>query len=283
MSVETDMQAAEYVLGTLSAEERRAFEILLKSDASARRALEVWQQHLAPLSAAILGEVEPPAGVWQAIAQALSTSSEAAPDIHRLRRSRDRWRMATVLVSALAAGLAAFGIDRILVAPQEPQGSYVAVINRSGDQPALIVASISPRGQFSCAPSRLLCLKATASNSGTSARAAAKIDGAHRQGRADDPSAKGCAHREGEFRCHARTSRRRATWGRHRAGRLFRPIVQRVRCVCRARTIPRARAKAASMSRSVVSSSTASSAARSGARLREASRASRRRISSRTA
>ena len=138
MSVETDMQAAEYVLGTLSAEERRAFEILLKSDASARRALEVWQQHLAPLSAAI-GEVEPPAGVWQAIAQALSTSSEAAPDILRLRRSRDRWRMATVLVSALAAGLAAFGIDRILVAPQEPQGSYVAVINRSGDQPALIV------------------------------------------------------------------------------------------------------------------------------------------------
>ncbi len=103
MSVETDMQAAEYVLGTLSAEERRAFETLLKSDASARRALEVWQQRLAPLSAAI-GEVEPPAGVWQTIEQALSTSSEAAPDILRLRRSRDRWRMATVLVSALAAG-----------------------------------------------------------------------------------------------------------------------------------------------------------------------------------
>jgi anti-sigma-K factor RskA len=138
MSVETDMQAAEYVLGTLSAEERRAFEALLTSDASARRALEVWQQRLAPLSATI-GEVEPPARVWQAIEHALSTSSEAAPVILMLRRSRDRWRMAAVFAGALAAGLVAFGIDRVLVAPQEPQGSYVAVVNRSGNQPALII------------------------------------------------------------------------------------------------------------------------------------------------
>ncbi len=110
----------------------------MKSDASVERAVEVWQQRLAPLSAT-LGEVEPPANVWHAIEHALSAPSEAAPAILLLRRSRDRWRTAAVFAGALAAGLAVFGIDRVLIAPQELQGSYVAVVNRSGDQPALIV------------------------------------------------------------------------------------------------------------------------------------------------
>lgn len=139
MTGEIDMQAAEYVLGTLSAEERRTFEAQMKSDASAQRAVEVWQRRLAPLNVA-LGEVAPPAHVWQATAQALAALSDnKAPVLLLLRRSRNRWRLGALLAGTIAAGLAAFSIDRALIAQNEPQGSYIAVVNRSGDQPALII------------------------------------------------------------------------------------------------------------------------------------------------
>ncbi|WP_297294993.1 anti-sigma factor [uncultured Methylovirgula sp.] len=139
MTGEIDMQAAEYVLGTLSAEERSAFEALMKSDASAQRAVEAWQRRLAPLNVA-LGEVAPPAHIWHAIAQALAAPSDnMAPVLLLLRRSRNRWRLGALLAGVIAAGLAAFSIDRALIAHNEPQGSYIAVVNRSGDQPALII------------------------------------------------------------------------------------------------------------------------------------------------
>ncbi len=139
MSAETDMQAAEYVLGTLSAEERRAFETLLQSDASARQAVENWQRHFLPLGVGLDG-VTPPAGIWQAIDQALPPPTETAvPALLLLRRSRNRWRIGALMAGALAAALAAFALDRALITPHEEQGSYVAVVNRGGDQPALII------------------------------------------------------------------------------------------------------------------------------------------------
>jgi anti-sigma-K factor RskA len=55
-----------------------------------------------------------------------------------LRRSLNRWRAGAIAASALAAGLAVFVVDRDLRRPAV-QPSYVAVVNRGGDQPALIV------------------------------------------------------------------------------------------------------------------------------------------------
>lgn len=138
MSAELDDQAAEYVLGTLSAEERDAFETLLKSDVLARRAVAAWQQRLAPLHTAV-GDVEPPAHIWPSIERALPAAASDTARLISLRRSRNRWRIGAMISGAIAAGLAAFSIDRTLVSSNDQEGSYVAAINRGGDQPALIV------------------------------------------------------------------------------------------------------------------------------------------------
>ena len=138
MSDEPDMQAAEYVLGTLPADERRAFEALLAHDPAARQAVENWQRHLLPLND-VLNDVEPPEHVWQAIETALPISAATPPSLLLLRRSRNRWRTGAIVMGALAAGFAAVSIDHLLKTPREAVGSYVAVVNRTGDQPALII------------------------------------------------------------------------------------------------------------------------------------------------
>jgi anti-sigma-K factor RskA len=138
MSDEPDMQAAEYVLGTLPADERRAFEALLAHDPAARQAVENWQRHLLPLND-VLNDVEPPAHIWQAIETALPASAATPPSLLLLRRSRNRWRTGAIVMGALAAGFAAVSVDHLLKTPREAAGSYVAVVNRTGDQPALII------------------------------------------------------------------------------------------------------------------------------------------------
>jgi anti-sigma-K factor RskA len=142
MTADTDNRAAEYVLGTLPAEERVEFEALLTASEAARQAVADWEQRLAPLGNQVEG-VTPPPAVWNAIERALgrpATMPQAVgtASIHVLRRSRDRWRAATYLAGALAAGLVLFSVDRLLV-PSEENASYVAVVDRGGDQPALII------------------------------------------------------------------------------------------------------------------------------------------------
>jgi anti-sigma-K factor RskA len=148
MSAEIDVQAAEYVLGTLSADERAAFEAVLSTSEAARRAVAAWERRLAPLGEKVT-EVTPPAFVWDGIERALPELSgpgtarhearEPASSIAVLLRSRNRWRNAAYVAGALAAGLAFFSIDRVLVSNQETQASYVAVVNRGGNAPALII------------------------------------------------------------------------------------------------------------------------------------------------
>jgi anti-sigma-K factor RskA len=143
MSAETDIQAAEYVLGTLSAEERAAFEAVLATSEAARQAVVAWEHRLAPLGEEVTN-VTPPALVWDGIENALPEFSRRGgrnpePSIALLLRSRNRWRNAAYVVGAIAAALAFFSIDRVLVNNQETGASYVAVVNRGGNEPALII------------------------------------------------------------------------------------------------------------------------------------------------
>ncbi len=150
MTAEIDIRAAEYVIGTLSADERAEFEALLSTSEAARQAVAAWEQRLAPLGEQVV-DVAPPAAVWDGIEKALPELSrpapgaarpdgrDQAPSIELLLRSRNRWRNATYVASVLAAALAFFSIDRVLVNNQETGASYVAVVNRGGDQPALII------------------------------------------------------------------------------------------------------------------------------------------------
>jgi anti-sigma-K factor RskA len=144
MTEEMESQAAEYVLGTLTADERTAFEALLTQSAEARAAVASWEQRLAPLAATI-GDIAPSPIVWTAIQRRLQQIAgparlRLADDVTTaIRVSRDRWRMGAIAFAALAACFAFFSVNRVMTDRREAAATYVAVVNRGGDLPALII------------------------------------------------------------------------------------------------------------------------------------------------
>lgn len=144
MSHPRDDEAGEYVLGTLTPEERAAFERDLGASLELRALVADWQHRLHPIGGAI-APVDPPAAVWPAIAQRLSIAGAAergsadVVSLEALRASRRRWRGAAVTLAAMAASLVAFiAVERWLDVAR-PGERLVAVVNRGGDLPALIV------------------------------------------------------------------------------------------------------------------------------------------------
>ena len=141
-----DMLAAEYVLGTLDAAERAAFEQRLSSDPALRALLAGWERRLAPLSGAV-APLAPPPDLWQSIERALPPvalrpkleliKGGGGPD--RLRRDAVVWRRRAAGAGSLAALLAAALAVRESTRPPELGPAYVAVVNQGGEQPALIV------------------------------------------------------------------------------------------------------------------------------------------------
>ncbi len=141
-----EILAAEYVLGTLHADERTLFASVLAQDAEAQAAVAAWEARLAALSVAV-AEVAPPRAVWERIESALSPAEPFGvieggaeePASVALRRSLVRWRVGALAAGALAASLAIFVVDRELIRRPRVLPSYVAVVNRGGDQPALVI------------------------------------------------------------------------------------------------------------------------------------------------
>lgn len=137
---ERQSQAGEYVLGTMPLDERTEFERAMRTDPELRAAVRSWEERLVPLTD-LIPEVAPPARSWSAIERALGPARAVAAPIDdmvvRLRRSRARWRGAAAAAMALAAGLVLFiGTGQL----GEKGASYLAVVNRGGDLPALVVA-----------------------------------------------------------------------------------------------------------------------------------------------
>lgn len=143
MNGDLESLAAEYVLGTLDGADRSEFERRLAVEPHTQKAVARWRERLAPLAES-LDPVPPPASVWSAIEAGLQTSradNAVSFDlgVEKMRRKVRFWRAATAGALAVAATLALFVIDRARLAPA-PQGkAYVAVINRGGDAPALII------------------------------------------------------------------------------------------------------------------------------------------------
>jgi anti-sigma-K factor RskA len=143
MSEEREIDAAEYALGTLSADERARMESRLKDDPALREAVRRWQTRLAPLDDTARAETPRPE-VWRAIEQATSLTGPAAEpesNVVHLRRQLGAWRTATMLTGALAAGLAVFVLfDQFVAPPASEAGRYIAVVDSGGVEPALIAA-----------------------------------------------------------------------------------------------------------------------------------------------
>jgi anti-sigma-K factor RskA len=143
-------RAGEYVLGTLAGAECEAFRAALATDPQLQAEVREWERRMAPLAGAVTPESPSPA-VWSAIESRLaagkaaqasdSTAAREASSaaVLRLRRSVVLWRGVAAVAGALAAALILFvAWGSRWPAPEHGQ-EFVAVVNRGGDLPALIV------------------------------------------------------------------------------------------------------------------------------------------------
>lgn len=110
---EEEILAAEYALGLLEGEARRAFEARLGSDPALARAVRDWEAHFARLAEHEVDEATPPPRVKAAVAAEIFGGSPASGAV------RDRagfWR-------ALALGMTAVAAVSVFLAvrPPEPQ------------------------------------------------------------------------------------------------------------------------------------------------------------------
>ena len=140
-----DMLAAEYVLGTLDADERAEVSARLVDDADLGRAVAAWEDRFAPLISTIRNIV-PPDAVFDALMTRLfgqSRSTGSGPlssvPIDRLQRRLRRWQAATGGLALLAASLAAWVALRETTSGV-PAGSHVtAVLQRDAGAPAMVL------------------------------------------------------------------------------------------------------------------------------------------------
>ena len=121
-----DTLAGEYVLGTLSGQERDRFRQLLETRSEAREAVARWEQRIAPL-AALSPPRAPPTDLWPQLEQRLFPQPARAPWYRRLAP----WRGIALGSSLAAAALAAV----LVFVPPTLEPGYVAVFSDMAEQP----------------------------------------------------------------------------------------------------------------------------------------------------
>ena len=130
--------AAEYVVGTLDIDERRAAVERLAVDPAFRAMVAAWEKRLQPLADAAK-PLPPNTHLFDGILSRIATTSPAAAaggNVVALRRSITRWRIgAAVAAAAAAVLLAVVVIDRT----QTPQTEFVAMLTSDGKAPAFVV------------------------------------------------------------------------------------------------------------------------------------------------
>jgi anti-sigma-K factor RskA len=137
-----DMQAAEFVLGTLDAGERASVAARRSREPVLEAAIAAWEQRLAPL-AETMPAVAPPADLFRSIERRLDLQPivpAPAPNtqIIQLTDRVRRWRGLAIATSALAASLAiAIGLRETVLAPQ-PQ-NFVAVFQKDDALPSFLL------------------------------------------------------------------------------------------------------------------------------------------------
>jgi anti-sigma-K factor RskA len=118
-------RAAEYVLGTLSLQERLAFEAALARDGALRQAVAAWSARLQPLADAV-PPVAPPADLRARLLAQIAPSPAAGERPFSLAR----WFGWTFGLSALAGAVAVALV--FLFTPRPPDVGGFAMLHRSG-------------------------------------------------------------------------------------------------------------------------------------------------------
>jgi len=143
MSDDRDINAlaGEYVLGTLSAEERNFVATRMARDPQLTEAVLYWERRLAPL-ALQTPSVAPPPSVLKEIKTRIASHDHRAQsknNVISLERSRRRWRLAAASMAALAASLAGFIVMREMTIATQPT-TFVAVLQKDSMSPAFILS-----------------------------------------------------------------------------------------------------------------------------------------------
>ncbi|HZO47198.1 MAG TPA: anti-sigma factor [Xanthobacteraceae bacterium] len=149
--------AAEYVLGVLSAEERRAVEKRIAEESSFAREIADWEDRLGPM-ASYVTPVTPPAQTWMRIEASLGTpTSTAAVPPATIWQSLAFWRGLGIGASAIAAACVAalvyVGMRPTTLTPRVPllatltglktnQPNFVAAISTDGRSLTIVPASL---------------------------------------------------------------------------------------------------------------------------------------------
>jgi anti-sigma-K factor RskA len=166
LALSEDMLAAEYVLGSLDAEERKHVQERIASDSDFAALVRRWERRLGELHV-LTADIEPPGDLWNAVKEKLGEvgPSETVrlpdptpppvpapplvpPNIRALQARAARWRTVAVFAGSLAAALLAF----ILL----PQWGLLPS-SRSGKPAAPAAGSDEPEGQAR-APSRFVAV-----------------------------------------------------------------------------------------------------------------------------
>lgn len=119
-----DGRAAEYVLGTLSVEDRLAFEVALADDPALRRAVAQWSARLQPLADSVPAEA-PPADLRARVLAQIAPSNVRADRPFSLLR----WFAWTFGLSALAGAVAVALV--FIFTPRPPEVGGFAMLHRS--------------------------------------------------------------------------------------------------------------------------------------------------------
>lgn len=150
-----DAMAGNYVLGTLSADERREVESWMAREPRMRAAVDAWDKRLHPL-VTLAEPVEPSAALWQRIetslAPATATRNAAAAPRRRSSwlHSVALWRGVAAASFAMAAFMAAVLVGRTPVAP--PTQFVVVLVTPQDKAPGWVVQTAEGARQLSLIP-----------------------------------------------------------------------------------------------------------------------------------
>jgi len=119
--------AGEFVLGTLTLEQRRALETRMAGDGALRAAVARWEARLLPLTG-LAQPVEPSSGLWPRIAGSLAAQGPSpAPALPWWNRL-GLWR--GLAAAGFAAAVLAIGVGQF--APTQPASRYMVVLAAPG-------------------------------------------------------------------------------------------------------------------------------------------------------
>ena len=140
VSPEDDLSAAEFALGTLDPGERAVLAARRQREPELDAAIGDWERRLSPLAETI-PSVDPPRDFLDDILARITTGGRdlaASANVVELNRRLGRWRLSAIAASIVAVILAVgIGVREStrVATPHE----FVAVLQKSADQPAFVV------------------------------------------------------------------------------------------------------------------------------------------------